>query len=112
MLPIMEASHDKVAGGLAARLAALGHPLRLRIVARLDEGPVHVSELARELEVSRPLLYMHLGKLEEAGYVVSELRIEGGRAMRYYTNSDFELILTPAWISASLRAGLPEDDEQ
>lgn len=92
------------ADALAAKLAALGHVLRLRVIARLDEGPVHVSELARHLGISRPLLYMHLGKLEDAGFVVSELRLEDGRAMRYYANAPFEVALTPESIRRDVKA--------
>ena len=42
---------------LLATLTAIAHPLRLRIIAELAGGRVHVSELARRLDMSRPLLY-------------------------------------------------------
>ncbi len=48
---------------LVAMLTAIAHPLRLRIIAELADGRVHVSELARRLGMSRPLLYMHLDRL-------------------------------------------------
>ena len=47
-------------------LTAVGNRLRLRVIAELAEGRVHVSELARRLGISRPLLYMHLDRLEKA----------------------------------------------
>ncbi|MBW3582021.1 MAG: winged helix-turn-helix domain-containing protein [Euryarchaeota archaeon] len=71
---------------LLAAANALANPHRLRIVAALSDGRVHVSELARRLGVSRPLLYMHLEKLEAAGIVRGELELsEDGKAMKYYT---------------------------
>jgi DNA-binding transcriptional ArsR family regulator len=40
------------------------------VVALLVRG-THVSQLARDLEVSRPVLHVHLAKLQEAGLVTS-----------------------------------------
>ncbi|HMH93097.1 MAG TPA: winged helix-turn-helix domain-containing protein, partial [Streptosporangiaceae bacterium] len=45
----------------------------MRVVAELTGGRVHVSELARRLGMSRPLLYMHLDRLEKAGLVTGQL---------------------------------------
>ena len=65
-------------------LAAVANPHRMRIVAELRDGRVHVSELARRLGMSRPLLYMHLDKLEKAGLVAGQLELsEDGKAMKY-----------------------------
>jgi DNA-binding transcriptional ArsR family regulator len=75
--------------------AALANPLRLRIVARLAGGRDYVSHLAREIGVSRPLLHMHLQRLETAGLVVGNLELsEDGKAMKYYEVADFDLHLT------------------
>ena len=41
-------------------LTAVANPHRMRIVAELRDGRVHVSELARRLGMSRPLLYLSL----------------------------------------------------
>ena len=41
---------------LLTKLTAVANPLRLRVIAELSEGRVHVSELARRLGISRPLL--------------------------------------------------------
>ena len=41
----------------------------MRIIAALTDGRTYVSELARRLEMNRPLLYMHLQRLEAAGLV-------------------------------------------
>jgi DNA-binding transcriptional ArsR family regulator len=54
-------------GARQCRPTAIAHPLRLQIIAELAGGRVHVSELARRLGMSRPLLYMHLDRLEKAG---------------------------------------------
>ena len=51
---------------LVEMLAALANPIRLRIVATLAGGRDYVSHLAREIGVSRPLLHMHLQRLEAA----------------------------------------------
>jgi len=102
-------------------LAALASPHRLRIVAALVGGRNYVSQLARELGMSRPLLHLHLQKLEGAGLVSSRLELsEDGKAMRYFEVTPFALHLTPAAIAAAARtlsddqsgAGLPTGDEE
>ena len=76
-------------------LTAIAHPLRLRVIAELVHGRVHVSELARRLGMSRPLLYMHLDKLEKAGIVTGSLELsDDGKAMKYYELVPFELRVT------------------
>jgi DNA-binding transcriptional ArsR family regulator len=80
---------------LLAVLTAIANPLRLRVIAELRGGRVHVSELARRLGISRPLLYMHLDRLEKAGLVTGHLELsEDGKAMKYYELAPFELRLT------------------
>jgi DNA-binding transcriptional ArsR family regulator len=49
---------------LVEMLAALANPIRLRIVATLASRRDYVSHLAREIGVSRPLLHMHLQRLD------------------------------------------------
>ena len=49
---------------ILAVLTALENPQRLRAVAALLTGRLLVSELARRLGICRPLLYMHLDRLE------------------------------------------------
>ncbi len=91
---------------LLAKLTALANPHRLRIIVELRRGRVHVSELARRLEMSRPLLYMHLDKLEKAGFVTGQLELsEDGKAMKYYQLAPFELWLTADEIAAALGSG-------
>ncbi|MGN9837593.1 ArsR/SmtB family transcription factor [Nonomuraea sp. H19] len=80
---------------LVEMLAALANPLRLRIIAKLSDGRDYVSHLAREIGVSRPLLHMHLRRLEAAGLIVGSLELsEDGKAMKYYEVTDFNLQLT------------------
>jgi DNA-binding transcriptional ArsR family regulator len=85
---------------LLAVLAALASPPRLRIVAALKaDGRNYVSQLAREVGISRPLLHLHLQKLEEAGLVTSKLELSAdGKALNYFEVADFGFELTPAAI--------------
>ena len=71
---------------LLAMLAALANPHRLRIVAALATGGRnYVSQLARDIGLSRPLLHLHLQKLAEAGLVTSKLELSAdGRALNYF----------------------------
>ena len=88
--------------GLLEALSALANPHRLQIITALVNKTNYVSQLAREIGISRPLLIMHLNKLEDAGLVKSRLELSGeGKAMRYYEVMDFDIHLTPAFISAS-----------
>jgi DNA-binding transcriptional ArsR family regulator len=91
---------------LLAVLTAVANPHRMRVVAELSYGRVHVSELARRLGISRPLLYMHLDRLEKAGLVTGHLELsEDGKAMKYFELAPFELTLTAATITEAVRAG-------
>ena len=58
---------------LLGMVAALANPIRLRILAQLAERRDYVSHLAREIGISRPLLHMHLQRLEAVGLVVGNL---------------------------------------
>jgi DNA-binding transcriptional ArsR family regulator len=94
---------------LLAALAALANPHRLRIVAALNsKGRIYVSQLAREIGISRPLLHLHLQKLEAAGLVTSKLELSGdGKALNYFEVAKFAIELTPAAISKAA-ASLPD----
>ncbi len=74
---------------------ALGNPVRVRILKMLCEKEWYVYELAKELGISRQLLYLHLKKLEKAGLVESELRLEPGdpRAKKYYKARPFRIVI-------------------
>ncbi|MGH8776273.1 MAG: ArsR/SmtB family transcription factor [Jiangellaceae bacterium] len=98
---------------LVEMLAALANPVRLRIVARLAGGRDYVSQLARELGVSRPLLHMHLQRLEVAGLVVGSLELsEDGRAMKFYEVADFDLHLTAAALAEAARTLTTPDPDR
>ncbi len=91
----------KEGDALLTMLAALANPHRLRIIAALStSGRDYVSRLAREIGISRPLLHLHLQKLEEAGLVTSKLELSAdGKALNYFEVCDFALELTPAAIA-------------
>ena len=56
--------------------------------------------------MSRPLLYMHLDKLEKAGLVSGQLELsEDGKAMKYFELAPFDLHLNAETIITALRDG-------
>lgn len=104
--------HDRPTGDELARiLAALANPHRLRIVATLAEGSVHVSQLARDVGLSRPLVHMHLQRLEAAGLVTGRLELsDDGKAMKFFEVTPFAIELTPALVVEAARTlGDPEE---
>jgi predicted transcriptional regulator len=88
---------------LLTKLEALANPHRLRIIAALhSNGRNYVSQLAREVGISRPLLHLHLQKLEEAGLVTSKLELShDGKALNYFDVGAFDLALSPRTIAAA-----------
>ncbi|GAA3945196.1 ArsR/SmtB family transcription factor [Actinoplanes auranticolor] len=81
-------------------LAALASPHRIRVVAALVGGRNYVSQLARELGISRALLQVHLRKLEAVGLVSSDLELsEDGKALKFYEVVPFGFQLTPQLIA-------------
>jgi len=91
---------------LLVMLSALANPHRLRIVAALQTGGRnYVSQLAREVGISRPLLHLHLQKLEEAGLVTSKLELSSdGKALNYFEVADFVYELTPVAIAKAAKS--------
>ncbi len=89
-------------------LSCLASPHRLRIVSLLaTSGRRYVSELAREIGISRPLLHLHLQKLLSAGLVTSVLELSAdGKALNYFEVTKFHIELTPT-IVAKAAASLP-----
>lgn len=90
---------------LLAVLAALANPHRLRIMASLAiNGRNYVSQLAREVGISRPLLHLHLKKLEDAGLVTSKLELSpDSKALNYFEAVNFDLALTPATLVEAVK---------
>jgi DNA-binding transcriptional ArsR family regulator len=85
-------------------LAALANPHRLRILATLVAGSVHVSQLAREVGLSRPLVHMHLQRLEAAGLVDGRLELsDDGKAMKFFEVTPFSVQLTPELVAEAAR---------
>jgi predicted transcriptional regulator len=85
-------------------LEALANPHRLRIVAILTKERNYISELARVLKMSRPLLYMHLQRLEKAELITSSLELsEDGKAMKYVAITPFALQLNPEQITEGVK---------
>ena len=65
-------------------------------MAILTSGECFVSELAKMVGISRPLLYLHLKKLENADLVESEIRHfeYPPYTKKFYKAKDFELKLS------------------
>jgi predicted transcriptional regulator len=95
---------DMTGDDLLRVLATLANPHRLRVVATLAAERNYVSQLARELDISRALLQVHLRKLEAAGLVSADIEVsEDGKAMKFYDVTPFALQLTPQTIMAAAR---------
>ena len=81
--------------------SALSNPHRVRIVATLARESVHVSQLARQVGLSRPLVHMHLQRLQAAGLVTGRLETsDDGKAMRFYEVAPFAIHVTPELLVA------------
>lgn len=90
---------------LAEMLNALGNEHSLAIMAVLADGERYASELAKEVGISRPLMYLHLKKLENAGLVESEIRHfdEPPYTKKFYKAKHFELTLSLGIIKEIVR---------
>ena len=109
---------DLTGDELVALLATLANPHRVRVLAALSAGRSYVSQLARQVGISRPLLQVHLKRLERAGLVSAHLELSGdGKAMKFYGVRPFVVHLTPqalARAAATLTdgAGDPAADDR
>jgi DNA-binding transcriptional ArsR family regulator len=101
-MPNMAMTGDR----LLVQLGALASSHRLRILATLiDRGRQYVSQLARDVGMSRPLLHLHLQKLEDAGLVRSKLELsDDGKALNYFEAADFTINLTPAFVAKAVKS--------
>ena len=63
----------------AREVRALAHPLRLRMLESLSDGPATASMLARELGESSGATSYHLRALAAAGLIVEDLERRKGR---------------------------------
>jgi predicted transcriptional regulator len=95
---------DLTGDALLQVLATLANPHRMRVVAALATERNYVSQLARELDISRALLQVHLRKLEAAGLVSADIEVsEDGKAMKFYEVTPFAVRLTPETIMDAAR---------
>ncbi len=78
---------------LLKTLEALSNPYQMKIIGILHQERQYVSQLARTLWISRPLLYLHLQKLEE--HEISE----SGKVMKYYELNPFSITIDAKLIS-------------
>lgn len=72
---------------------ALSHPVRLKLLYLLAERERYVYELAKDLDLSRQVVNLHLKRLEKAGFVESDLRLEENdmRAKKFFRLKDFDV---------------------
>ncbi len=80
---------------LAKKLDALGHPLRLKIIATLagKKQEMYLNEIANSVGVSRALAKVHLKKLDKAGITKTRVALAEGeaKALRYYKLEPFDI---------------------
>lgn len=94
--------------------SALANPHRLRLFGLLAERASYVSQLARDVGLSRPLTHIHLQRLEKAGLIEGHLVLsEDGKAMKYFDVTPFSLLLDPDVLARAARTINTEaSDEQ
>ena len=76
---VMIAKNAQKCEQIAAILKALGHPIRLRMVALLCEGEQHVGALSEDLGIPQSVVSQQLGILRMRGLVAASR--EQGRAV-------------------------------
>jgi DNA-binding transcriptional ArsR family regulator len=78
---------------------ALSNSHRLRILAELADGKQTITDLSKKLEMSPPLVFLHLRKLMKAGLVREGNRETINRGglpplnMLYYGINDFNFVI-------------------
>ncbi len=75
---------EKNASAMAGRLKLMGHPERLLMLCKMDEGEVSVTQLVELTGLSHSSVSQHLALLRKAGVV--SVRSEAQR--RFYRLSD------------------------
>ncbi len=96
---------------LSTRLTAIASGQRMRILAAVAAETTHVSELARRLQMSRALLYMHLQRLEEAGFVTGRFELsDEGKALKFFEPVPFDIRLDLSTIAAAVAASPAPSD--
>ncbi|WP_406662089.1 winged helix-turn-helix domain-containing protein [Methanolobus sp. ZRKC3] len=74
---------------------AISHPVRLKLLYLLSERERYIYELAKDLSLSRQVVQLHLKRLEKAGFVESDLRLEenDNRAKKFFKLKKFNVTL-------------------
>lgn len=109
----MVAARQPTGDELVEMMGALANPTRLRIVAKLAGGRDYVSHLAREIGISRPLLHMHLRRLEAAGLVIGKLELsEDGKAMKFFELAGLDLHLTASALAEAAQTLTKSDPDK
>lgn len=98
---------------LSTWLTAIASSQRMRILSHIVDEALHVSELARRVQMSRALLYMHLAKLEEAGFVTGHHELtEDGKALKLFRAVPFTTTLDlPTLVAAVAASPNPQESE-
>jgi len=95
---------DVTGDDLLKMVTALSNQHRLRIVGMLSTERDYVSRLAVRLGMSRPLLHMHLARLEAAGLIKGSLELSpAGKAMKFFEVTPFALHLTPETVADAVK---------
>ncbi len=85
---------------LIKAMKVLSNPVRLKIIASLQREPKHIYALAKELQLSYPLVHLYLQSLEDLGIVIS--RIDESkmdeRERKVYSIVPFQISITPELI--------------
>lgn len=76
----LKANADRMAG----RLKLMGHPERLLMLCRMDEGEVSVNELVALSGLSQSAVSQHLAMLRDEGAVATRAEAQ----TRYYSLKD------------------------
>lgn len=84
MTPADLSSVKDNADSMAARLKIMGHPERLLMLCRLDEGEASVGELVELANLSQSAVSQHLALLREEGIVSTR----GEAQTRFYRLTD------------------------
>ncbi|WP_094228327.1 ArsR/SmtB family transcription factor [Methanolobus psychrotolerans] len=74
---------------------AISHPVRLKLLYLLSERERYIYDLAKDLDLSRQVVQLHLKRLENAGFVESDLRLEDNdnRAKKFFRLKEFDVKL-------------------
>ncbi len=88
---------------------ALSNPIRVHLYIDLMEEPKSIYEIAKKFKVSRPVIYAHLKKLEDANLVENEMKIEGGRAKKIYKALPIKLVIDAKILKKYIKGVSPCD---